>query len=188
MTILDGFLILLGVLIILFCAMEGLVRTFIMLVSFYLATTAAGMVTLATNAMHSIAVTFNRVAGGSGTPNMARAETIAFAGIIIPFFIGAYLLSKATIPDTTLPKLHAFDNIFGLLLGIILALCMMAVFYNTWGVAVSVRWNDVQLWARMRFAYMGAFLRPYMHQALAGYRGALFLFGLFRYPPFLIPQ
>ncbi|HOT92561.1 MAG TPA: CvpA family protein [Anaerolineae bacterium] len=187
MTILDGFLILIGVLIIILCTMEGLLRALIGLFGFYIAVTVAGLVTLATNMLREIAVALSR-ATGSGVPNMIIAETIAFVGLSVPLFIGIYLLSKLLFPDTTLPKLRALDNILGLLIGVVLATLVMAVFYNTWGVAVSTRWNNLQLWYNMRYAYLGAFLRPYLHQALIYYRSVFFLFTLIRYPVFFVPQ
>ncbi|HOU11767.1 MAG TPA: CvpA family protein [Anaerolineae bacterium] len=188
MTILDGLLILIGAALIVLCAMEGLLRTLMMLLSFYIATTVAGMITLATNTLHGVTVALIRATGGSSAPNMTIAETVTFVGFAVPLFVGAYFLSKMAFPDTAIPKLHALDNIFGLLVGVVLAFVVMAVFYNTWGVAVSVRWRDPQLWNQMRYAYFGAFLRPYMHQALAYYRPALFLFSLLRYPAFFLPQ
>jgi uncharacterized membrane protein required for colicin V production len=188
MTILDGLLILIGAAIIILCAMEGLLRTLMMLLGLYLATTIAGMVTLATDALHDITAALIRATGGSGVPNMTITETVTFAGFAIPLFVGIYFLSKMAFPETTLPKLHALDNLLGLFLGVVLALVVMAVFYNTWGVAVSVRWSDPQLWNQMRHAYFRAFLRPYLHQVLAYYRPTLFLFDLLRYPPFFLPQ
>jgi len=188
MTILDGLLILIGAVIIILCAMEGLVRTLMMLLSFYIATTVAGMITLATNALHDITAALIRATGGSGVPNMTIAETVTFVGFAVPLFVGAYFLSKMAFPETTVSKLHALDNILGLFFGVVLALVVMAVSCNTWGVAVSVRWSDPQLWYKMRLAYTGSFLRLYMHQVLAYYRPTLFLFGLLRYPTFFLPQ
>ncbi len=187
MTILDGFLILIGVFIIILCTMEGLLRALIGLVGFYIAVTAAGMVTLATDALHDIAISLSR-AVGLGVPSITITETIVFLGLAVPLSVGIYLLSKLLFPDTTLPKLHALDNILGLLIGVILATLIMAVLYNTWGVMVSVRWNNLQLWYNMRYAYLGAFLRPYLHQILVYYRPVFFLFALLRYPPFFAPQ
>ncbi|HQE91469.1 MAG TPA: hypothetical protein PLH19_01035 [Anaerolineae bacterium] len=188
MTILDGLLILIGAAIIILCTLEGLVRTLTLLVGFYLATTIAGMVTLATDALHDITVTLIRATGGSGVPNMTLTETVVFVGLAIPLFVGTYFLSKITFPETMLPKLHVLDNILGLFAGIVLALLVAAVFYNTWGVAVSVHWNNAPLWYRMHYAYFGAFLRPYLQQVLAYYRPTLFLFNLLHYPPFFLPQ
>ena len=188
MTVLDGLLILLGAVIIILCTMDGLLRALMMLLAFYLATTIAGMITLATDTLQNIAVALSRVTGGSGVPNMAITETIAFASFAVPLFVGAYFLSKMAFPETTLPKLHALDNILGLFAGVVLALLIAAVIYNTWGVAVSVRWNNSQAWYRMQVAYAGAFLRPYLHQVLAYYRPTLFLFDLLHYPPFFLPQ
>lgn len=188
MTTLDGFLILLGATIVLLCAMEGLIRTLILLLSFYLVTTAAGLLTLATEAIRGIAIALTRATGAGGVPNMVMAQTVAFVGLGIPLFVGAYLLSRMTFPDTTIPKIQWLDNVLGLLVGIVLALVIMAVTYNTWGVAVSMRWENVHLWQNMQAAYVGSGLQPLMHQVLLAYKPFLFLFAMTEYPPFFIPR
>ena len=184
MTVLDGFLILIGITIVLLCTMEGLLRSFIMLLSFYFIITGAGMVTLGTEALRGIAVALSRATGGSGAPNMIVTQTVAFVGLAIPLFIGAYILSKMVFPETTIPKLKWLDNVLGLLLGVVLALVVMAVIYGTWGTAVSVQWHNRQTWANMRFIYAHARLRPVMGQVLAYFRPFLFLFAAIEYPPF----
>ena len=184
MTILDGFLLLIGMTIVLLCTMEGFLRSFIMLLAFYFIVSGAGIVTLATNALYGIAVALSQVAGGNGTPSIIITQSIAFAGLFFPLFILAYVLSKMTFPETALPKLKWMDNILGLLTGIILALVVMAVIYGTWGAAVSVQWRNRQLWNNMRFIYTYARLRPVMGQALAYFRPTLLLFAFTRYPPF----
>jgi hypothetical protein len=184
MTMLDGFLILIGVTIVLLCTMEGLLRSFIMLLAFYFIITGAGMVTLGTEALRGIAVTLSRATGGAGAPNMVVTQAVAFAGLAIPLFIGAYILSKVVFPETTMPKLKWMDNVLGLLLGVVLALVVMAVIYGTWGAAVSVQWHNRQAWLNIRFLYRHARLRPLMGQVLAYFRPFLFLFAATEYPPF----
>ena len=87
MTILDGFLILIGITIVILCAMEGLLRSFIMLLAFYFIVSGVGAVTLATNAFRNTILTFNELAGGTGVPNMLIAKVIVFTGLVFPMFI-----------------------------------------------------------------------------------------------------
>lgn len=186
MTILDGLLILIGVIVIILCAMDGLLRALVMLVSFYLIITATGMLTLATDMLHSIARSLVDVVGGR-VPSVVMTQTIIFAVLTVPLFIGSYFIGKMLFRDTTLPKLQVLDNIFGAIIGIVLALLIMAVIYNTWGVAVSVRWHNAQAWYNMWSAYSGSLLRPYMRETLISYRPIL-LFRFVEYPPFFILQ
>ncbi len=183
MTVLDGLLILLGAIVIIVCAMDGLLRAVIMLVSFYIITTATGMITLATEVLRGIAVSLVSVVGGR-VPSLTITQTIIFVALTAPLFIGIYFISKVIFRDTTLPKLQVLDNILGAIIGIVLALLIMALIYNTWGVAVSVRWQNTQAWYSMRNAYAGAFLRPYMRQMLAIFRPWFFMFSILDYPPF----
>ena len=187
MTILDGLLIFLGLLVIILCTMDGLLRSVVTLVSFYLIITAIGLVTLATDVLYGIARALAEVVGGR-VPSMVMTQTIIFVVFTIPLFVGAYFIGKVVFRDTTLPKLQVLDNIFGAIVGIVLAMLMMAVIYNTWGFAVSVRWHNAQTWYNMRMAYTGSLLRPYLREILVTYRPVFFLFRFTAYPPFFLLQ
>jgi hypothetical protein len=187
MTILDGLLILLGAIVIILCTMDGFLRAVVTLVSLYLIVTATGLLTLATDMLHGIARALVSVVGGH-VPNMIITQTVIFAVLTVPLFVGAYFIGKMLFRDTTLPKLQVLDNILGAIVGIVLALFIMALIYNTWGVAVSVRWQNVQTWHSMRMAYMGSFLRPYLREILYTYRPLFLMFSVIDYPPFFTLQ
>lgn len=187
MTILDGVLIVLGVLVIILCTMDGLLRSITTLVSFYLITTATGLLTLATDMLHNVARALTDLVGGR-IPSMVTTQTVIFAGLTVPLFVGSYFIGKVIFRETTLPKLKVFDNILGAIVGIVLALLLMAVIYNTWGFAVSVRWANVQAWYTMRVAYVGSFLRPYLRETLLVFRPLYLLFRSIDYPPFFVLQ
>lgn len=187
MTILDGLLILLGLLVIILCTMDGLLRSVVTLVSFYLITTAMGLVTLATDMLYGVARALTELVGG-GVPSMVMTQTIIFAAFTILLFVGAYFIGKVVFRDTALPKLQVLDNILGAIVGIVLALLIMAVIYNTWGFAVSIRWHNAQAWYNMRIVYINSFLRPYLREILLTYRPAFFLFSFIDYPPFFMLQ
>lgn len=187
MTILDGLLILLGLLVIILCTMDGLLRSVVTLVSFYLIVTAIGLVTLATDVLHSVARALTELVGGH-VPSIVMTQTIIFAVFTIPLFVGAYFIGKVVFRDTTLPKLQVLDNVLGAIVGIFLATLIMAVIYNTWGFAVSVRWHNVQAWHNMRMAYAGSLLRPYLREILVTYRPLFFVLRFIEYPPFFMLQ
>lgn len=187
MTALDGLLILIGLIVIIMCTMDGVLRAAVMLVSFYLFTTATGLLTLATEAIRSVAVALASVVGGQ-VPSLIMIQTIVFAVLTVPLFVGSYFIGKMIFRETALPKLQVLDNILGAIAGFVLALLIMALIYNTWGVAVSVRWHNVQAWRAMRTAYAASFLRPYMREVLISYKPLLLMFrfsGL-GYPPFFV--
>ncbi|MBN2391852.1 MAG: hypothetical protein JXR84_14085 [Anaerolineae bacterium] len=187
MTILDGLLIFVGVMVLVICALDGFLRAVVMLVSFYLLTTAVGLLTLATEAIRGVAVTLVGVLGGH-VPDLIITQTLIFAVLTTLLFIGSYFLSKLIFRDTTLPKLQVLDNILGAIVGIVLASLIMAVIYNTWGVAVSVRWQNAQAWYNTWAAYSSSILRPYMREILLTYRPLYFMFRFIEYPPFFILQ
>ena len=187
MTILDGLLILLGLIVIILCTMDGFLRAVVTLVSFYLITTGTGLLTLATDMLHGIARSLASVVGGH-VPSMLLTQTVIFAVLTVPLFIGAYFIGKTLFRETALPKLQVLDNILGAIVGIVLALVIMALIYNTWGVAVSVRWQNAQTWNSMRMAYYGSFLRPYLREILVTSRPLFLMFQFTEYPPFFSLQ
>lgn len=187
MTILDGLLVLLGLIVIILCTMDGFLRSVVTLVSLYLITTATGLLTLATDMLHGVARALAEVVGGR-VPNMVMTQTVIFVVLTVPLFIGAYFIGKMLFRDTALPKLQVFDNILGAIVGIVLALIIMALIYNTWGVAISVRWQNVQTWNSMRMAYFGSFLRPYLRETLITFRSLFVMFSFLEYPPFFTLQ
>ncbi len=187
MTILDGLLILIGVLVIIFCTLDGFLRAIVTLVSFYLITTATGLLTLATDMFHDIARSLTELVGGR-VPSMVMTQTVIFVVLTVPLFIGAYFIGKVLFKETSLPKLQALDNVLGAIVGIVLATLIMAVTYNTWGFAVSIRWHNVAAWYNMRVAYTGSFLGPYLREILLTYRPLYFVFRFIEYPPFFMLQ
>lgn len=187
MTVLDGLLILLGLIVIILCTMDGFLRAVVTLVSFYLIVTATGLLTLATDVLHGIARSLAGVVGGQ-VPSMLMTQTVIFVALTVPLFIGAYLIGKVLFRETTLPKLQALDNILGAIVGVVLALIIMALIYNTWGVAISVRWQNVQAWHSMRLAYYGSLLRPYLREILITCRPLFLMFRFLEYPPFFSLQ
>ena len=187
MTILDFLLITVGLTIMIFSAMHGLIQVLIMFFSFYIICIAAGIMTLAAEVVQKLATTVTTVFGGAPPP-LAMAQLMVFLCVGIPLFIASYFLSKAAFGDTTIPELKGFDNVLGAGVGVILALLVMAVMCNTWGVAVNAPRRMTPFWLAMKNAYYYAALRPMMTQIIGVYQMLLFVFRFLDYPPFFVPQ
>ena len=187
MTILDFLLITVGLIIILLSATQGLIRVLIMFFSFYIICIAAGVLTLAAEVVQKLATTISTSFGGAPPP-LTVAQLIVFLCVSIPLFIAAYFISKVAFGDTSIPELKGFDNVLGAGVGVILALLIMAVMCNTWGVAVNAPRRMTPFWSAMQNAYYYAALRPLMTQIIGAYQMLLFVFRFLDYPPFFVPQ
>jgi hypothetical protein len=187
MTILDILLIVVGLAILVLSAVKGLLRTLMMIFGFYLTTFGAGFLTLSTdiiqNLMSGAAEVF-----GAASPQLHLSQTVVFVVIGVLLFVILYFVSEVAFEDTTLTKLGYLDNAFGLLAGGVLAILVMAILYNTWGVIVSQQWNPPGTWQAMHTAYISSRFRPLLHQVLRVYAQLLFQFRFTGYPPFFIPQ
>ena len=187
MTLLDGLLILIGILILVLTAMQGLIRSLVMIFGFYMTTLAAGFLTLGTGVIQSLMLGISEVFGAT-PPNLHLSQTFVFLGVGVPMFVILYFVSKMAFEDTVIKELGGFDNVFGMLVGGVLAILVMAVLCNTWGVIVSRQWQPVGTWQSMRAAYVASRLKPFLHQILLVYDRLLFQFQFTGYPPFFIPQ
>ena len=187
MTSLDIILIIVGLLVIILSATQGLIRVLIMFFAFYMVCLAAGMVTLAAEMVQRLGSTI-AIAFNNDPPPLAMAQVIVFLCVFIPLFIAAYFLSKVAFGDTSLPEIKALDNILGAVTGIVLALFIMAVLCNTWGIAATApRLHQTLFWIKMQNAYYGSVLRPTMLQILGIYQILQFVFRYLEYPPFFVP-
>ncbi len=188
MTSLDYILIVIGILVIALSATQGLVRVFIMFLAFYMVCVVAGMATLAGEVIQNLAASLSEQLGGAAPP-LPMAQVFVFLGLGIPLYIGAYFLSRAAYADTSLPELGGFDNVLGAILGIVLAVVLMAVACNTWAVAANApRLQGGGFWLEMKAAFTYSTLRPYMMQVIRLYREALFMFKFVEYPVFFTPH
>ncbi|MBN2003193.1 MAG: CvpA family protein [Anaerolineae bacterium] len=188
MTSLDYVLIVVGILVIALSATQGVVRVFIMCVAFYLVCIIAGMATLASGIIQNLAAGITEQLGGSAPP-LAMAQVIVFVGLGFTLYIGSYFISRAAYADTSIPELGGFDNVLGAVMGILLAIVVMAVLCNTWGIAANApRLRGSNFWLQMKAAHTYSTLRPMLMQALGFYKQALFMFNYLEYPIFFIPR
>jgi len=184
---LDIVLLILMVALIALSAAEGLVRSLIMLLSFYLLTVLIGVLAVAfniTKIMNDLIIT--SLSSGPTTPLFYQG--LMFVGLLIPSFLIAAVLSHSALEETAIRPLKWMDNVLGTLVGVVLALAFAAVICNAWGVVVSERWDPAQTWLSLRLVFDGSALRPFMMTVLRVYRHALFPFAASGYPIFFIPQ
>ncbi len=186
MTALDVFLIIIGLAFVIFGLLERTVRVIMMLLGFYIVSIGVGFVTLASTTIGRLTTAALGVVGARA-PNIILIQTFFFLGLGVPAFIIIYIATHIAFPDTSLPKLGPLDYLFGIVLGVVLASLIMAVLGNTWGVAVSVRWNPGATWRAMQQAYLYSELRPMLNQILRLYRPLLFPFRFTGYPIFFVP-
>ncbi|MFP4394197.1 MAG: CvpA family protein [Anaerolineales bacterium] len=187
MTILDVLLIIIGLSILILSAMQGLIRSLVMIFGFYMTTLAAGFLTLGTDIIQNLMRGITEILEAP-LPHLQMSQTFVFLGVGVPMFIVLYFVSKMAFEDTMIKELGGFDNVFGLLAGGVLAILVMAVLCNTWGVIVSRQWQPTETWQSMRVAYQASQLKPFLHQILLIYDRLLFQFRFTGYPPFFIPQ
>ncbi len=120
-------------------------------------------------------------------PNRSLTEGIMFIALFVLFFVIGYVAIHSAFPVTKLPKLGILDYLLGLLLGLIVAAVMVALFHSALGVMVSERWTDPRSWSTWRNNYLASPLRPFSIGLLSFYR---WLFAPFfrALPPILTPQ
>ena len=169
-------------------AAEGLARSAVMLVIFYLMCIILGLTVSAFNLGQVLSNAVPGSAAGQAFRNPGLSQGIVFLGLLVPILIFAALLSHATLEDAQIRALGWGDNALATVVGSVFALAFAAVLCNVWGLIVSVPWAPVATWQTMRSTYDQSVLRPVMLQLLLVYRHALFVFSTSGYPPFFVPQ
>jgi len=103
-------------------------------------------------------------------PNRSLAEGALFMGLFILFFVLGYVAIHVAFPVTRLPKLGILDVVMGFLLGLIVAVVIVALLHNAIGVMVSERWVDQAAWVRMRNQFYASPLQPFSRTVLGIYQ------------------
>ncbi len=184
---LDVLLLLLIATIVVVAAAEGLVRTLVIGLIFYLLTLLIGALLLGFGLAHFLNdLVVGSVGGASRTPLFYQG--IIFVGLLIPGFAGGIVLSHLTLGNTSIRALGWGDNVLGTLVGIFIGLAFAAIICNAWGVMVRETWEPTSSWLSMRTTFQSSGLRPYMMDVLRSYRRLLFPFAATRYPIFFQPH
>lgn len=178
--LMDIALLVIGVLVVTHSAIEGFARSLMQLLIFYITTIILGMVMLSVTIANNLG---ERIAGMiGGYPNQSLYETWMFLAILIPSTIGIFLLTHFTMDNLQFSRIQWLDTLLAIVSGLLLALCIMSIISNAWGIIVSTVWQPEQTWFTFRNAYSTSLLRPQMERVMAVYRALLFPFRMTRYP------
>jgi len=178
MTSIDWLIIFVGIGVVVFFTIAGLMR------SLFSAVTLWAVTLLSAVSYGEVAFRLQAIGG----ENVTMFRGIVFDGLLVIFFVVGIILVKVAFPDTKLPKIGILDNLVGLLVGVIIAVVLVSLLTNSLGVMVSERWvTNENGWASLRGQYYASGLRPYTTQVIGVYRWlfAPFFRGL---PPVLFPQ
>ena len=178
MTSVDWLLIFLGIVLVVFMTFARFVRGVFSLVALWAATLLSAVL------YEDVAFRLQALSGDN--PVLFRG--IVFDALLVIFFVVGVILTKIAFPVTDLPKLGFLDNLGGLILGVIVAVVLVSLINNSFGVMVIETWeNERTGWVRLRTIYFASQLRPYTLTVLSLYRWlfAPFFRGL---PPVLYPQ
>jgi hypothetical protein len=184
--LMDIVLLIIGVLIVTVCAIEGFGRSLMQIIIFYVVTLIIGMVLLSINITQDMARRIAEMTGG--LPNQILFEALLFLAMLIPTTIGIFLLTHYTMDNLVFIKIQWLDTLLAVLSGMVLALFILALIANTWGIIISTAWSPETAWMTFFNAYTTSFLRPFMDRVLAVYQDLLFPFRMTRYPREYIPH
>ncbi len=178
MTSSDWLLIFLGVGVVVFFAVAGLMRAFFTAITLW-------AVTLLSAATYTDVAFRVQAIGGE---NLSLFHGIVCDVMLVIFLVVGYILVYIAFPDTKLLKLGLLDNLLGMIVGVVIAAVLVSLLLNSMGAMVAERWVTNETgWASLRAQYFSSGLRPYTSSVLGAYGWlfALFFRGL---PPVLFPQ
>ena len=138
MTALDVLMILLGVVLVALFAWQRMVRALTFLVVIWVATLVAALLYRAA-AFRTQAVT---------GANVILAEGLFFVGIFSLALLVGFFAVRAAYPDTRLPRLGVLDPLMGAVIGCIIAMLVVTVLINGWGLMLNGAWKDGAAWSR----------------------------------------
>jgi hypothetical protein len=178
MTSIDWLLIFLGIGVVVFMTFARIVRGVFALVTLWAATLLAAVL------YPEVAFRLQSLSGDN--PVLFRG--IVFDALLVIVLVTGVILTRVAFPVTRLPKLGFLDNLGGLLLGVVIAIILISIINNSFGVMVIENWEQNRTgYTRLRTIYFASQLRPYTTMVLSVYRWlfAPFFRGL---PPVLYPQ
>ncbi len=185
--LLDILLLLVLVIVIALSASVGLIRSLFMLFAFYILSIIVGLLVSGLNLAQALGdAVIASLGEGPTTPTFYQGAI--FLGVLLVAWAITVVITQMAIQDASIQVLGWGDNVLGTLVGAVLALMMVALICNCWGVAVADRWQPDDVWRSMRAAFEGSALRPFMMRVLLVYRATLFPFAGSGYPIFFVPQ
>jgi len=169
------------------CTAEGLARSAVMLVTFYLLCIIVGMLITGMNLAQLLGEAVIQSLGNAPrTPVFYQG--LVFLVVLVPAWVIVVIVARMALEDATIKFLGWGDNLLGALTGLVLGLVFASVISNAWGVFVAERWQPDTTWLTLRVTFEGSALRPYMMDVMRLYQRWLFPFAGTGYPVFFTPQ
>lgn len=186
MTLLDGVLIFLGLVMILWGLYRQLVGTLLSYLTLYFTLLVAGILVGIIQETYGLGTRIVRSLWGE-FPSFQVIEVGVFVLLALGIFVLLEVGNRFVFPNPGLPKLGLWDSVLGGVLGLGLAVALMAVSSNLWRLAVVISWRPLATWAVMRQAYDASLLVPLLRPVLQVVNTLLFPFALLGYPRVLTP-
>jgi len=186
MSLLDGVLVVLVCVAVLWGTYRQLLGTLLSLAGFYFALLVAGMLTSVLTGMYGVGTDIVRSLWGQAA-SIRLVEVGLFAILVLGVFVVLELVNRFVFPTPSLPKLGIWDGIFGGILGLVLGIALITVLSNVVHQAVLTSWQPINTWSMVRRAYETSFLAPLLKPVLQVLREFLFPFAFMGYPRALLP-
>jgi len=185
--VLDILLLLIIVGLAALCTAEGLIRSAVMLIGFYLLCIIVGMLIAGLNLAQLLGdAVIQSLSNAPRTPVFYQG--LIFLVVLMPAWVILVVVARMALQETSIKILAWGDNLLGALIGVLLGLVVASVICNAWGVFVAQRWQPDRTWLILRAAFEGSALRPYMMSVMRGYQRWLFPFAGTGYPVIFVPQ
>jgi len=110
-----------------------------------------------------------------------------FIFLFLLFMVLGYFILKASFPDMHLPRIGVLDYIMGAAWGILIAIIVISLIINAFGVMTREQWQNPVKWTQAITTYRTSIYRPLSRQVLGIYQWSFRIF--YRdLPPALTPQ
>ncbi len=181
MTALDVLLIIVGIGLATWGATQRTVKMLLAWLGLYLSAWLAGLIALLIAAFYDLAIRISAALGATGT-SVVNLQAIMFITFVVAFFI-AYEQILCFSMEEPRALLGPLDFVLGGILGLGLAIVILALLANFWGTITTTPWNNLALWQSARAAFTQSALWPHLRPVMDIYRKVLLIFEFTGYPP-----
>jgi len=171
----DWLFVFVGVAVVVLFTFSRLVRALLGLVELWMATLLSGLLYKA--------LAFRLQALTGRNPVLGRG--LIFDILLLVFLVAGYISTRIA---SKLPALGVLDNLLALLVGVVIAVLLLALLVNSLGVMTSERWSaNPTGWGRLRAVFVTSRIRQWTAPMLRLYAWSFvpFFQGI---PPALAPQ
>ena len=174
----DWLFVFVGVAVVVLFTFSRLVRALLGLVELWMATLLSGLL------YQALAFRLQALTGRN--PVLGRG--LMFDILLLVFLVAGYISTRIAFPVTKLPALGVLDNLLALLVGVVIAVLLLALLVNSLGVMTSERWSaNPTGWGRLRAVFVTSRIRQWTAPMLRLYAWSFvpFFQGI---PPALVPE